>query len=479
MSIAKPTGVPGHYFETMGITPELCRQIIQTALSKGGDDCDLYFQHSSGSSLQLTDGKVNHASTSLDLGVGVRVIQGDQVGYSYSEDLSPASILNAAKIAAEIARAGETKTIPSPKFYNIPNYYPVLKSWDKVDMTERVNMIQRWEQKAFNYDPRVRRVDAFLMDSASVMMLMRADGRMVEDWRPSAIGYVRCTVEENGVTESNIYNVAARAGLEYFTEERQNRLAEEAAKRALFQLHASSPPAGEMPVVLAAGASAILLHEAIGHGLEADFNRKKISIFSSKMNQAIANENVTITDDGTIPNCRGSINVDDEGNDAERTVLVENGVLRSYIHDSISARHYGINPTGNGRRQSFRHAPMPRMRTTVMENGPHSPEEIIASVDKGIYCASFANGQVNIGGGDYAFYVKHGFLIENGKLTKPIKDVNIIGNGPDSLSKMDMIGNDLKIDEGGWTCGKEGQGAPVSQGMPTVRVSSLTVGGVG
>ena len=236
---------------------------------------------------------------------------------------------------------------------------------------------------------------------------------------------------------------------------------------------------GEMPVVLAAGPSAILLHEAIGHGMEADFNRKKISIFSDKMGKKIANEHITIVDDGTIATSRGAINIDDEGNASERTVLVEKGVLRSYIHDEISARHFGVTPTGSGRRQSFRHAPLPRMRATVMENGPHSPEEIISSVDRGIYCISFGNGQVNIGGGDFAFYMKHGYLIEDGKLTRPIKDVNIIGNGPEALGRIEMVGNDLKIDEGGWTCGKDGQGVPVSQGMPTVLVSSLVVGGVG
>jgi TldD protein len=213
--------------------------------------------------------------------------------------------------------------------------------------------------------------------------------------------------------------------------------------------------------------------------MEADFNRKKISIFSDKMGKKIANEHITIVDDGTIASSRGAINIDDEGNASERTVLVEEGVLRSYLHDEISARHFGVTPTGSGRRQSFRHAPLPRMRATVMENGPHSPEEIIASVDRGIYCISFGNGQVNIGGGDFAFYMKHGYLIENGKLTKPIKDVNIIGNGPEALSRIEMVGNDLKIDEGGWTCGKDGQGVPVSQGMPTVLVSSLVVGGVG
>jgi TldD protein len=234
-----------------------------------------------------------------------------------------------------------------------------------------------------------------------------------------------------------------------------------------------------MPVVLAAGPSAILLHEAIGHGMEADFNRKRTSIYADKMGLRIANEHVTVVDDGTLPGTRGAVNVDDEGNLSQRTVLVENGVLRSYLHDEISARHYGVAPTGSGRRQDFRSAPLPRMRATVMEPGPHAPEEIIRSVEKGIYCVSFANGQVNIGGGDFSFYMRHGYLIEGGKLTRPIKDVNIIGNGPEALANMDMIGDDLVLDDGGWTCGKDGQSVPVSQGMPTVRVKSLSVGGVG
>ena len=479
MSIPQPTGPKGAYFEAMGVTPELCRQVLETALSHGGDDCELYFQHSAGTSIQLTDGKVSQASTSLDLGMGVRVIQGDQVGYSYSEDLSPSALLNAARIASQIANAGQSMTVQSPSVHKTPNYYPVEQGWDSVDMLTRVQLLRKWENLAFEKDPRVKRVDVFMRDGASVVMIVRADGKVVEDWRPSAMGYIQCTVEANGKRESGSYNVAARGGLEYFSEERQERLVSEAVDRAVFQLNAVSPPAGEYPVVLAAGPSAILLHEAIGHGLEADFNRKNISIFSSKLNEQIANEHVTIVDDATIVGSRGALNVDDEGNDTERTVLVENGVLRSYLHDSISAKHFGVNPTGSGRRQSFRHTPIPRMRATIMENGPHTHDEIVASVKKGIYCAAFSNGQVNIGGGDFAFYVKQGFLIEDGKLTQPIKDVNVIGNGPDSLSKMDMIGNDMVVDEGGWTCGKDGQGVPVSQGMPTVRVSSLTVGGMG
>ena len=478
MSIAQPKTPPGMYFEQWGITPELRAKIMREALSKGGEDCDLYFQHSASTSLQLTDQKVNHASTNVDLGMGVRVIVGDQVGYSYSEDLSAQALLKAARTAAAIASGATTRKVAPERVGQIPQYYHNEKPWDQQDMQTRVNMIRSWEQGAFSLDARVRRVSCYLVDGTSVIMIVRPDGRVFEDWKPTTRGFVRCTVEENGIVESNSYNVAARAGLEFYHPERQHRLYKEAVERSVFQLHAGKPPAGEMPVVLAAGPSAILLHEAIGHGMEADFNRKNVSIFSSKMNKKIASEEVTIVDDGTIRGSRGAINIDDEGNESQRTVLVEKGVLRSYIHDEISAKHFNVSPTGSGRRQSFRHAPLPRMRATIMENGPHTADEIISSVKNGIYCISFANGQVHIGGGDFAFYVKHGYLIEDGKLTKPIKDVNIIGNGPQALADMDMVGNDMTIDEGGWTCGKDGQGVPVSQGMPTVRVSSLTVGGV-
>jgi len=240
---------------------------------------------------------------------------------------------------------------------------------------------------------------------------------------------------------------------------------------------AGKPPAGEMTVVLGAGSAGILLHEAIGHGLEADFNRKGVSIYAGRVGERIAPKGVTVVDDGTLQHARGSINVDDEGNPAERTVLIEDGVLRGYMHDTISAKHYGVKPTGSGRRESFRHPVLPRMRATYMDPGPYAPEEIIASVERGIYCSSFANGQVQIGAGDFAFYVRHGYLIEGGKLTKPIKDVNLVGNGPKVLETVEMVGNDLVIDEGGWTCGKDGQSMPVSQGMPTVKVSRLSVGG--
>lgn len=482
MSIQKPTGPSGGYFAALGVTSEVLHRVLTAALHRGGDDCDLYFEHSSSTSIVLTDGAVNQASTNVSLGMGVRVRSGDQVGYAYSEDLAPEALCNAARTAAGIARSAAPQSIPTPLGVALPNHYPVVQPWDHVDISRRIDMVRGWEQAAFQRDERIKRVEVSLSDAAKVVMVVRPDGRLVEDWRPMTRASVRCTAEgldRNGesIRESNGYNIAGRAGLEYLDPDRQKRLVETAVDRTLFLLDADSPAPGEMPVVLAAGPSAILLHEAIGHGMEADFNRKRISIYADKMNTSIANDQVTIVDDGTLLGARGSINVDDEGNHTERTVLVENGILRSYMHDELSARHYGIKPTGSGRRQSFRHAPMPRMRSTVMEPGPHDPEEIIASVENGIYCVSFSNGAVHIGGGDFSFYMKTGFRIENGKLGAPIKDVNIIGNGPDALARIDMVGNDLAIDEGGWTCGKDGQSVPVSQGMPTVRVSSLVVGG--
>ncbi len=479
MSLPRPAGPPGAYFEQLGVSPEVLRRVLDAALSRGGDDADLYFQHSASNAVSLSDHKVNQVNTHVDLGMGVRVVVGDQVGYAYSEDLSPDALVAAARAAAEIAAGTPGRTAANPHARAVPNLYPVLQPWDAVGMADRVKMVKAWEEAAFAKDARVQRVEAYLADASSIVMVVRPDGRLVQDWRPMTLGMVRVTAEDGGQRDSSSYNVAARSGLEYYDPDRQQRMVDEAVARTLFVLKAEKPKAGEMPVVLAAGPSAILLHEAIGHGMEADFNRKRTSIYADSMGKKIASDQVTIVDDGTMANSRGALAVDDEGNPTERTVLVEDGVLKSYMHDEISAKHYGVAPTGSGRRQDFRSAPLPRMRATLMEPGPHAPEEIIKSVDKGLYCVSFANGQVNIGGGDFSFYMRQGYLIEGGKLTRPVKDVNIIGNGPEALARIDMVGNDLVVDEGGWTCGKDGQGVPVSQGMPTVRVSKLTVGGVG
>jgi TldD protein len=289
--------------------------------------------------------------------------------------------------------------------------------------------------------------------------------------------WLSCVAEDKGKRESNSYNVAGREDFSFYGADRIDRVVREAVSRTTILFEAAQAPVGELPVVMAAGSSGILLHEAIGHGMEADFNRKNVSIYADKINRSIAQKFVNIVDDGTVAHARGAINVDDEGNPAGLTRLVEGGVLATYLHDAISARHYGVAPTGNGRRESYRHPPLPRMRATYMLPGPHRTAEIIGSVKRGIYCQNFTNGQVNIGAGDFTFYVKNGYLIEDGKLTRPVKDVNIIGNGPKALEQVDMVSDDLAIDEGGWTCGKDGQSVPVSQGLPTVRVASMTVGG--
>ena len=285
------------------------------------------------------------------------------------------------------------------------------------------------------------------------------------------------TAKKGDKVQSNSANVAARQGIEWYTDERLEMVAKEAIDRTMILFDARRPPAGEMPVVLAAGASGILLHDAIGHGMEADFNRKGTSIYAEMLGKQVAPEFVTIVDNGTQEHERGALNVDDEGCPCERTVLVDRGKLASYLHDSISAKHYGVAPTGSGRRESFRHSPMPRMRSTYMENGPHTRDEIIASVKKGIIAETFTNGQVQIGAGDFTFYIKNGWLIEDGKITAPIKDINIIGNGPEALRNVTMVADDSKLDFGGWTCGKDGQSVPVSQGIPTTLVSKLVVGG--
>jgi TldD protein len=466
------------FFAALGADEDLFAAALQAATAWGADHAELYFQHSASTSLGLSDRKVNRAHTSVDLGVGVRVVVGDQVGYAYTEDLSREAVLAAARVASQIARGvGRPAVVEVPRVSGHPSFYPIDRLWTDVDLAERMPLVRAWEEGAFAADARVRNVQVDLGDGESRVLIARADGVRVADFRPMTTAWLSTTVEGESGRETGSYNLAARDGLRFYTPDRQGRMVAQAVQRAVQALDAGSPPAGEMPVVMAAGSSGILLHEAIGHGLEADFNRKDISIFASRMNQQVASPEVTVVDDATIPGSRGALNIDDEGNPTEKTVLVEGGVLRSYLHDSISALHYGVKPTGSGRRQSFRHAPLPRMRATYMEAGPHDPAEIIASTERGIYCEDFANGQVQIGGGDFAFYVRFGYLIENGRLTRPIKDVNLIGNGPKVLAAIDMVGNDLKIDEGGWTCGKDGQGVPVSQGMPTVRVAKLSVGG--
>lgn len=468
------------YFARFGVTERMIAEALGAALSRGGDHADVFFQHRVGSDLGLEDGAVNRAYASVELGVGVRVVKGDQTGYGYTEDLSLPALLECARTAAAIAD-GPSRAGPE-RFHvgaDLPDRYPLVRPWDEVRPDEKLPLVAALNERAFAADPRVKKVSVFLRDESGAVLVADSSGRIVEDLQPMTLLYLSILAEEGGRREQNGYNVAGRAGFEFYTPERLDRVVREAVARTAILFEAGAPPAGELPVVLAAGSSGILLHEAIGHGMEADFNRKGVSIYADKIGKPVARPFVNIVDDAANPGARGAINVDDEGNAAGTTHLVENGVLATYLHDAISARHYGVDPTGNGRRESYRHPPLPRMRSTYMLPGPHKKDEIIRSVKKGLYCVNFSNGQVNIGAGDFTFYVKNGWLIEDGKLTKPVKDVNIIGNGPKALEQVDMVSDDLAIDEGGWTCGKDGQSVPVSQGLPTVRVAKMTVGGRG
>lgn len=465
------------YAASFDIDEAVISRVLSEATARGAAFADLYFQHTVSNSVRLEDGIVNSASTSVSRGVGVRVVQEDATGYAFSESLEPDAMLSAARTAAAIASGGKSIEPQEIRVHDVADHYAVRRDWEDVAATEKLPLLQTVERIAKSLDPAVEKVSVAWSDSDERVLVATSEGAIYTDRRPMAIIRLSVTAEKNGERQSGMSSLARREALDWFDEERLRTMCQEAVDRTMILFEAGRPPAGEMPVVLAAGASGILLHEAIGHGLEADFNRKGISIYADLLNKEVAPEFVTVVDDGTVEHERGALNVDDEGNPTERTVLIDRGVLRSYMHDRISAAHYGVAPTGSGRRQSFRHVPMPRMRCTYMEDGPHTYDEIIASVDHGIVAETFTNGQVQIGAGDFTFFVKNGWLIEKGKVTAPIRNVNIIGNGPEALRNITMAANDAKLDLGGWTCGKEGQGVPVSQGIPSVLVKSLTVGG--
>jgi TldD protein len=357
------------------------------------------------------------------------------------------------------------------------NFYNIAKQWESVSVKDKVPFVQQINDKVFELDEKVIKVNAFLNDETSYVLFYNSEGRLTYDYRPMISFGAVCIMQKGEQIENSYAARSFRKGFEWLDENLVSELAKEAVDKTNILFDAVKPKAGEMPVVMGAGGSGILLHEAIGHTFEADFNRKGTSIFSDKMGKKVAESFINIIDDGTLENNRGSINIDDEGNDVEKTYLVKDGVLNSYIHDRISANYYGVNPTGNGRRESFRNIPLPRMRATYMEAGTSTKEDIIANVDYGVFVDNFSNGQVQIGAGDFTFFVKSGYLIEKGKITLPIKDINIIGNGPQALADISMAANDYLIDNGTWTCGKDGQSVPVTCGLPTVLVKKLTVGG--
>ncbi len=470
---------PGYFEREFGITDALCRRVLADALAKGGDFADLFFEHTVANYLTLEDGKVSRAYCEVALGVGIRTVKGDQVGYGFTQRLEEKAMREAARTAATIAAGAPTTPAGTLSRLTLADTYPIERLFTEVPMTSRVALVQSVHEKCFSRSPLVVKVTAQYHDSTKRILVVTSEGRKAEDLQPRSYLATTVVLEKDGRKERAGWNRGGRRGFAFYTPQIVDEIAATAVARAAVLFDAVQPPAGEMPVVLGPGLTGVLLHEAIGHGMEADFNRKKISTYSTMLGRKVAEPFVTIVDDGTIPHLLGSINVDDEGTPAQRTLLVENGILTSYLHDKISARHYGVAPTGNGRRESYQHFVQPRMRNTYMFGGPATVDELIKQAGRGIYVQDVANGQVKIGEGDFAFYVSQGRLIEDGKLTAPIKDVNIMGNGPKMLANIVGLANDMAMAlHGTGACGKGGQMVPVGFGQPSALVKSMTVGGV-
>jgi len=479
------------YLQTFGVSEAQMGQLVAEGMRSGGTWCDLFFEDTVVTDLLLRDGSVSSGGTHEDYGCGIRVLSGEKTGYAYAESTAWPELLRAARAAASIAASGSSAPAPSrpschperPSCHpersegSPANLYPVLTDWRETPAAQFVPVLQRLDSSIRARDTRVQKVIAMLSSQMSEIMMYNSLGELVCDTRPMASLIISVIFSQNGQTENRQVSRSFRAGAEMITDALLEELAANAVEGIDERFAARRPKGGVMPVVMGAGASGILLHEAMGHAFEADFNRKGQSIFADKMGKRVAKAGINILDDATIPGNRGSLNWDDEGVPGQKTYMVEDGVLRSYLHDRISASFYGVAPTGNGRRESFRYNPIPRMRCTYMESGADGTlQDIIGSVKKGIYVDEFANGQVKIGEGDFTFYVKSGWTIVNGLLDMPVKDINIIGNGPEALADITAVAGDLKIDDGTWTCGKE-QSAPVGCGIPSVLVGKLTVGG--
>lgn len=465
-----------YYLDIFKVTEPQLQTLAATALSHGGDYSDLYFEHTTFFNLLLKDGVVSSGGFHTDFGVGIRVLKGEKTGYAYAENTEMADMLMAAKAASAIASGVNDSRIYTPVNNTIHDLYPMRLNWRDLGADHFLPFLKKLEQEVWKRDSRIVKVIARLSDSVSDIMMFNSLGELTYETRPMGSVTVSAVFQQNGKTENRSASRSFRMGAELVSDSLITELADDVVKGIDARFEASRPKGGKMSVVMGAGASGILLHEAMGHAFEADFNRKGQSIFSDMMGKQVCPKGVNVVDDGTLMFNRGSGNFDDEGVAAQKTYMVTDGVLTSYLHDRISASRYGVAPTGNGRRENFRYNPIPRMRSTYMESGDADPQSIIAEVSQGIYVDEFSNGQVKIGEGDFTFFVKSGFLIENGKLTMPVKDINIIGNGPQALADIVAVGNDLKVDNGTWTCGKE-QSVAVSCGIPTVLIKSLTVGG--
>ncbi len=471
---------PVHFFlERFGLNERTLEQIVGNAIARRADYADLYFEFRTTQSLSLEEGIVKSASQHVAQGVGVRIVAGDKTGYAYSDDVTVDSLQLATRTAQAIAQeSGETRAVAVSEARPAHDLYALQQSPIDASVTDKVELLNRIDIAARRQDSRIKNVMASIGVEQKLVLIVSSTGLVVGDVQPLVRLNVTCIAEEGGNRQQGTYGGGGRVEYGFvLDDDRYLRFTRAAADQALRNLHAVDAPAGNMTVVLGPGWPGVLLHEAIGHGLEGDFNRKKTSAFSELLGKEVASPLCTVVDDGTIANRRGSLNVDDEGTPTGRTVLIEKGILRGYLQDRLNARLMGMPLTGNGRRESFAHMPMPRMTNTFMLAGESTADEIIRSVDRGLYAAYFGGGQVDITSGKFVFSASESYLIEDGKITQPVKGATLIGNGPDVLKRISMVGNDLQLDEGIGTCGKDGQSVPVGVGLPTIRIDGLTVGG--
>ncbi len=472
--------VMSQMLEPAGLDERHLNNALGNVVSGAIDYADLYFQLSRQESWSLEDSVIREGSFSHDQGVGVRAISGEKTGFAYSDELVLPALERAGSAARAIARAAGEGSVAAWQRQAPTVLYPPLDPTTSMSDEDKTALLARIDAATRALDSRVDQVMLSLTSSQDLVLVAASDGTLAADVRPLVRFNVSVILEDGGRREQGYAGGGARADLSYFLDgDKPLDYAREAVRQALVQLEAVPAPAGTMPVVLGPGWPGVLLHEAVGHGLEGDFNRKGTSAFSGRVGQQVASELCTIVDDGTIANRRGSLSVDDEGTPGQYNVLVENGILRGYMQDKMNAGLMGVAPTGNGRRESYAHIPMPRMTNTYMLAGPHDPEEIIASVDKGLYAPNFGGGQVDITSGKFVFSASEAYLIEKGKVTRPVKGAMLIGDGPEALTQISMVGNDLELDTGVGTCGKEGQSVPVGIGQPSLRIDELTVGGTG
>mgnify|MGYP001826482218 CR=1 FL=1 len=464
--------------EAPGLNERALSQVMDKLLSRQVDAADMYFQYSRLESWVLDDGIIKEGNHSIEQGAGLRAMSGDKTGFAYTDDLVLPQLLEAADAARAIARAGQNGREMITARGDVPQLYAAVNPLESLSEQEKLELLRKLDAAARATDPRVQQVTVSLVAVHDTVLVINDQGQLAGDVRPLVRLNVSVIVEQNGRREQGSSGGGARRALDFFLEEeRAQGYAREAVRQALVNLEAVDAPAGMLPVVLGPGWPGVLLHEAVGHGLEGDFNRKGTSAFSGRMGEKVASTLCTVVDDGTLPDRRGSLSIDDEGTPAQRTVLIENGILKGYMQDKMNARLMGMPETGNGRRESYAHLPMPRMTNTYMLPGEHDPQEIIASVDKGLYAVNFGGGQVDITSGKFVFSANEAYLIENGRITAPVKGATLIGNGPEAMTRISMVGNDLQLDSGVGTCGKEGQSVPVGVGQPTLKIDEMTVGG--